>query len=125
MGHPDKELQIEVAAILDIRGVAGSVVALVNGERTKADKSGYDRGYSAGAADAAIHWDEEDHATREDVVLDVEGMAREAHQHADHCGRWEHCPDLICAAIERWVHHETRPVGRPLPATEAEALIHG
>lgn len=59
---------------------------------------------------------------RADLVREV---AEDAHERARHAGRWETCPDPMCAAMERWVHEESKPMVQvPSPAL-LDRLVRG
>lgn len=46
---------------------------------------------------------------REELAEYTRSVFVNAHRNAKHTGRFEHCADPMCAALEEWLYHETRP----------------
>ena len=77
----------------------------------KGYRSGHSSGFEEGYHDGVDSCPDPDYvrAAQADELREV---AERAHRRAGHDGRFELCREAMCAAIEDWLYHESRPAGR-------------
>jgi hypothetical protein len=86
------------------------IEALASKAVKDARNEGWQAGHADGYAEAVADEHELSAGIRDDLFDGFRRATDDAHHQARHCGPWQMCSDPMCAAIERWLHFETKEV---------------
>jgi hypothetical protein len=91
-------------------------------------KSGENAGWQAVSAsgwEAAMEETPSPDYVRAEQADELREVAETAHRQARHAGRFEVCREAMCAAIELWLHFESRPVAGQSSKAAMERMVRG